>query len=190
MWRAHFNAQVTFVAWEVFAEVQRRSAHELSPMLLRRNIVVEGIPSTKPSGRNSPSWMRPAQECASRAPATAHPARMDAALGAGAWQLLQGRRRAACADSDGWRAAPVRSGADGVALDASTITAPRPGRACRRNLCYFLFFFFPRCCLPSRFLGLCAPCAGVPLVGDSSHRIPWSSATSGHTIFIVTIETP
>jgi MOSC domain-containing protein YiiM len=41
---AHFEAQVTFIAWEVIAGLQRELglAH-ISPALTRRNIVVEGV---------------------------------------------------------------------------------------------------------------------------------------------------
>ena len=124
---AHFNAQVTFVAWEVFAEVQRALARDdLSPTLMRRNIVVEGIPLNQLLGQEfsmvdsagAAVRFRGASHCAPCA-------WMDAALGAGAWQLLKGR--------GGLRARILTDGVLGcgpvqlqttVALERSTITAP------------------------------------------------------------------
>lgn len=124
---AHFNAQVTFVAWEVFAEVQRAlGAHELSPLLMRRNIVVEGIPLNQLIGQEftivgasgAGVHFLGASHCAPCA-------WMDAALGAGAWQLLKGRGglRARILSDGVLRRGPVQV-QTGVELDISTITAP------------------------------------------------------------------
>ena len=42
---AHLNAQVTFVAAEVFAAaLAELGLHDLSPALMRRNVVIEGAP--------------------------------------------------------------------------------------------------------------------------------------------------
>lgn len=124
---AHFNAQVTFVAWEVFAEVQRAlGAHELSPVLLRRNIVVEGIPLNQLIGQeftivDASGAMVRLQGASHCAPC----AWMDAALGPGAWQLLKGRGglRARILSDGVLRRGPVHV-QTAVALDATTITAP------------------------------------------------------------------
>jgi len=83
---AHFNAQVTFVAWEVFVEVQRvLGAHELSPVLMRRNIVVEGIHLNQLIGQEF--TIVDASGAGVRFQGASHCAPcawMDAALGAGA----------------------------------------------------------------------------------------------------------
>ncbi len=42
---AHYDAQVTFVAWEVFQALQAEFRREdWSPILMRRNIVIAGVP--------------------------------------------------------------------------------------------------------------------------------------------------
>jgi len=124
---AHFNAQVTLVAWEVFAEVQRAfGAHELSPVLLRRNIVVEGIPLNQLIGQEF--TIVDASGAAVRLQGASHCAPcawMDAALGAGAWQLLKGRGglRARILSDGVLHRGPVHVQTD-VELDISTVTAP------------------------------------------------------------------
>ncbi len=42
---AHYDAQVTFVAWEVFQTLKAEHGRDdWSPILMRRNIVIEGVP--------------------------------------------------------------------------------------------------------------------------------------------------
>lgn len=123
---AHFNAQVTFVAWEVFAEVQRTLGRDdLSPALMRRNIVVEGIPLNQLIGQEftivdsagASVRLQGASHCAPCA-------WMDAALGPGAWQSLKGRGglRARILSDGVLRRGPVQVQTD-VELDTDTITA-------------------------------------------------------------------
>lgn len=90
--KAHYDAQVTFVAWEVFTALQADlGLAGLSPLLMRRNIVTEGIPLNQLIGREfTLEWgdgsvrflgAKPCSPCAW----------MDAAIAAGAWKLLKGR---------------------------------------------------------------------------------------------------
>ena len=42
---AHYDAQITFMAWEVFTALQAEfGSADWSPMLMRRNVVIEGAP--------------------------------------------------------------------------------------------------------------------------------------------------
>lgn len=122
---AHFNAQVTFVAWEVFAEVQQTLGRDgLSTALMRRNIVVEGIPLNQLIGQEfalvdacgAAVSLQGASHCAPCA-------WMDAALGAGAWQSLKGRGglRARILSNGVLRCGPVHVRTD-IELDIDTIS--------------------------------------------------------------------
>ena len=89
---AHFTAQITFVAIETFREVAAAlGTGERSPLLMRRNVVVEGMPVMQLIGLDF------AIECAGERVEFAGgrhcaPCRwMDAMLGDGAQQLLRGR---------------------------------------------------------------------------------------------------
>lgn len=123
---AHFNAQVTIVAWEVFAEVQRTLGRDdLSPALMRRNIVVEGMPLNQLIGQEFA--LVDANGAAVRLLGASHCAPcawMDAALGSGAWQSLKGRGglRARILSDGVLRRGPVQVQTD-VELDDNTITA-------------------------------------------------------------------
>lgn len=49
---AHYDAQVTFVAREVFHALQTEFGRaDWSPILMRRNIVIEGVPLIQPRAR-------------------------------------------------------------------------------------------------------------------------------------------
>jgi MOSC domain-containing protein YiiM len=89
---AHYDAQVTFVAWEVFHALQTEFGHgEWSPILMRRNIVIEGVPLvqliaqpfTLDFGSHQVELMG-AKHCAPCA-------WMDAMLAPGAQKFLRGR---------------------------------------------------------------------------------------------------
>ena len=42
---AHYDAQITFLSWEVFSALQAEFGRDgWSPVLLRRNVVIEGVP--------------------------------------------------------------------------------------------------------------------------------------------------
>lgn len=89
---AHYDAQVTFAAWEVFTAVQAElGLSGLSPSLMRRNIIVEGVPLNQLIGcefildfgdqRVRLLGVKPCSPCGW----------MDAMIGPGAWPLLRGR---------------------------------------------------------------------------------------------------
>jgi MOSC domain-containing protein YiiM len=49
---AHYDAQVTFVSWEVFRALRAEFGREdRSPILMRRNIVIEGVPLNQLMGQ-------------------------------------------------------------------------------------------------------------------------------------------
>ena len=125
---AHFDAQITFVAWEVFhAVLAEFGLAGLSPQVTRRNVVTEGInlnqllgqEFTITSGGGAVRFLgaKPCSPCAW----------MDAVIAPGAHKFLKGR--------GGLRARVLSDGvlergsahliAD-VELDVSTITAPLP----------------------------------------------------------------
>lgn len=119
-----FDGHVTFVAWEVWQEIQQITGLDgLTPAALRRNIVVEGVPLNQLIGQEfALDGVRfyGTKHCA--------PCRwMDVAVTTGALALLKGRGglRAQCL-SDGL----LRRGHTQVTttqqLDRSIITAPLP----------------------------------------------------------------
>lgn len=101
---AHYDAQVTFVAWEVFQALQAEfSRDDWSPILMRRNIVIEGVPINQLIGQpfildfgDHQVELLGAKHCAPCA-------WMDAMLAPGVQKFLRGR--------GGLRARIVGSGA-------------------------------------------------------------------------------
>lgn len=89
---AHFNAQITFVAAEVFEALQSHLGIEgVSPILTRRNIVISGVPLNQLIGQEfeivtqgEGVRFRGAKQCSPCA-------WMDAAIGTGAQKFLRGR---------------------------------------------------------------------------------------------------
>ena len=89
---AHYDAQITFVAWEVFAALQAEFGRaDWSPVLMRRNVVIEGVPLnqligqpfTLDFGGHAVEFLG-AKHCAPCA-------WMDAMLAPGAQKFLRGR---------------------------------------------------------------------------------------------------
>jgi MOSC domain-containing protein YiiM len=89
---AHYDAQLTFVAWEVFSALQAEFGHpSWDPVLMRRNIVIEGAPLNQLIGQpftldfgDHRIDLMGAKHCAPCA-------WMDTALAPGAQKFLRGR---------------------------------------------------------------------------------------------------
>ena len=130
---AHFEAQVTFVAAEVFqAVVDEFGLVGLSPAVMRRNIVTEGVNLNQLLGHEFElefadgsvrfAGTKPCSPCGW----------MDASLAPGAWKFLKGRGGLrARVLSDG----VIRRGSaflhTAVALDNTAIATPLPRPSCR-----------------------------------------------------------
>lgn len=123
---AHYNAQITFVAAEVFAAVLAELGQDgLSPVLMRRNVVIEGAPLNQLIGREF------TLDCGGEvvtflgASHCAPCAWMDAQIGPGARKALAGRGglRARILSDGTIRRGPaiLRTASP---LDLSAITAP------------------------------------------------------------------
>ena len=84
----HYEGQVTFFAWEVFNEVvETLDLNDKTPVALRRNVVLSGVPVTELIGHEfaiGEAVFRGTIHCA---PCFW----MDHSLGAGALKLLRGR---------------------------------------------------------------------------------------------------
>lgn len=89
---AHFNAQITFLAAEVFAAMQDNlGLDEFSPILTRRNVVISGVPLNQLIGQEftieaqgEPVRFAGVKQCSPCA-------WMDAAIAPGAQKFLRGR---------------------------------------------------------------------------------------------------
>jgi MOSC domain-containing protein YiiM len=90
--KAHFDAQITFVAWEVFTVVQAElGLSGLSPSLMRRNVVIEGVPLNQLIEREFALDFGDQRIRFLGVRHCAPCAWMDAMIGPGAWTLLKGR---------------------------------------------------------------------------------------------------
>jgi MOSC domain-containing protein YiiM len=132
---AHFNAQVTFVASEVFdALLFEFGLEELLPVLMRRNIVSEGVGINQligqefeicqPVGAHNANGAASCVRFAGVQPCNPC-AWMDAAITAGAWKFLRGRgglRARVLSDGVLHRGAAILRTA--IALDATAILQP------------------------------------------------------------------
>ena len=89
---AHYDAQITFVSWEVFSALQAEFGRgDWSPVLMRRNVVIEGVPLNQLIGQpftldfgDDVAAFLGAKHCAPCA-------WMDAMLQPGAQRFLRGR---------------------------------------------------------------------------------------------------
>ncbi len=89
---AHYDAQVTFVSWEVFSALQAEFGREdWSPILMRRNIVIEGMPLNQLIGQPFTLDFGDHQLEFLGAKHCAPCAWMDAMLAPGAQRFLRGR---------------------------------------------------------------------------------------------------
>jgi MOSC domain-containing protein YiiM len=89
---AHYDAQVTFVAWEVFQALQVEFGRDnWSPILMRRNIVIEGVPLNQLIGQPFTLDFGDHQVEFLGAKHCAPCAWMDAMLVPGAQKFLRGR---------------------------------------------------------------------------------------------------
>ena len=125
---AHFDAQITFVAWEVFAAVVDEFGLEnVAPRLMRRNVVTEGVNLNQLLGQeftidagHGPVRFAGAKPCSPCA-------WMDAMLAPGAHKFLKGRGGLrARVLSDGMLARGPAVLTSAVALDAGSIVQPLP----------------------------------------------------------------
>ena len=125
---AHFDAQITFVAWEVFAAVVDGFGLEnVAPHLVRRNVVTEGVNLNQLLGQeftidagHGPVRFAGAKPCSPCA-------WMDAMLAPGAHKFLKGRGGLrARVLSDGVLARGPAALTSAVALDAGSIVQPLP----------------------------------------------------------------
>lgn len=124
--QAHFDAQVTFVAWEVFNVVTNElGLQELSPALMRRNVVIEGVPLNQLIEREFSLVFGDASVRFLGVRHCAPCAWMDAMIGPGAWALLKGRGglRARILSNGVLRRGPALLHTD-AALDRAAITRP------------------------------------------------------------------
>lgn len=125
---AHFEAQVTFVAGEIFqAVLDEFGLAGLSPALMRRNIVTEGVNLNQLLGHEFALDFGDHTVRFAGTKACSPCGWMDAAIAPGAWQFLKGR--------GGLRARVLSDGVihkgpatlhTAVALDNSAITEPLP----------------------------------------------------------------
>ncbi len=123
---AHFDAQVTFVASEVFdALVQEFGLSGVSPVLMRRNIVTAGVPLNQLIDHEFEICQ--SETCLKFAGRKAcNPcAWMDAAIAPGGWKFLRGRGglRAKILSDGQLRRGPAILCTDAV-LDLRNITEP------------------------------------------------------------------
>lgn len=89
---AHYDAQVTFVSWEVFQALQAEFGREdWSPIVMRRNIVLEGVPLNHLIGQPFTIDFGDHQVEFLGAKHCAPCAWMDAMLASGAQKFLRGR---------------------------------------------------------------------------------------------------
>lgn len=89
---AHYDAQVTFVGWEVFQALQAEFGRDdWSPILMRRNIVIEGVPLNQLIGQPFALDFGDHQVEFLGAKHCAPCAWMDAMLAPGAQKFLRGR---------------------------------------------------------------------------------------------------
>lgn len=89
---AHFNAQITFLAIEVFAAMQSNlGLHEISPILARRNVVISGVPLNQLIGQEFTIEAQGEEVRFAGAKQCSPCAWMDAAIAPGAQQFLRGR---------------------------------------------------------------------------------------------------
>jgi MOSC domain-containing protein YiiM len=89
---AHYDAQVTFVAWEIFQALKAEfSRDDWSPILMRRNIVIEGVPLNQLIGQPFTLDFVDHQVDFLGAKHCAPCAWMDAVLAPGAQKFLHGR---------------------------------------------------------------------------------------------------
>ena len=89
---AHYDAQVTFVAWEVFVAAKAEFGRDdWSPILMRRNIVIEGVPLNQLIGQPFTLDFGDHQVELLGAKHCAPCAWMDAMLAPGAQKFLRGR---------------------------------------------------------------------------------------------------
>lgn len=125
---AHFDAQITFVAWEVFQAVTEEFGLEgVAPERMRRNVVTEGVNLNQLLGRefaidsgHGPvhfAGTKPCSPCAW----------MDAMLAPGALKFLKGRGglRARVLSDGVLTRGPARL-TTSIALDPDTIAQPLP----------------------------------------------------------------
>ena len=123
---AHYDAQITFVSWEVFRALQTEFGRaDWSPVLMRRNIVIEGVPLNQLIGQPFTLDFGDHQVEFQGAKHCAPCSWMDAMLLPGAQKFLRGR--------GGLRARIVTSGVlargaavlrTSTALDLSAVLAP------------------------------------------------------------------
>jgi MOSC domain-containing protein YiiM len=89
---AHYDAQVTFLSWEVFGNLQAEFGRDdWSPILVRRNIVIDGIPLIQLIGQPFTLDFGDHQVEFLGAKHCAPCAWMDAMLAPGAQKFLRGR---------------------------------------------------------------------------------------------------
>ena len=89
---AHYDAQITFVGWEVFCALQAEFGRaEWSPVLMRRNVVIEGVPLNALIGQPFTLDFGDHQVDLVGAKHCAPCAWMDAMLTPGAQKFLRGR---------------------------------------------------------------------------------------------------
>lgn len=123
---AHYDAQITFLAWEVFIELQTAfDRPDWTPLLMRRNVVVEGMPLNAllgqefeldcGEGRVLLAGMRECSPCAW----------MDAMLAPGVQKWLRGRGglRTRILSDGVLRKGPAQV-YSGVPLDLAQVTLP------------------------------------------------------------------
>lgn len=89
---AHYEAQVTFIAAEVLAEVGAALGKAIEPILTRRNIVIAGVPLNQLMGEEFSLEFAGGESVRLMGVKQAAPcAWMDAMLGVGAQELMRGR---------------------------------------------------------------------------------------------------
>lgn len=123
---AHYDAQITFVGWEVFCALQAEFGRaEWSPVLMRRNVVIEGVPLNALIGQSFTLDSGDHQVELIGAKHCAPCAWMDAMLQPGAQKFLRGRGglRARIVTSGTIVRGPALLRCD-AALDLSAVLAP------------------------------------------------------------------
>jgi MOSC domain-containing protein YiiM len=89
---AHYDAQITFVSWEVFSALQAEFGRgDWSPILMRRNVVIEGVPLNQLIGQPFTLDFGEHQVEFLGAKHCAPCAWMDAMMEPGAQKFLRGR---------------------------------------------------------------------------------------------------